>query len=140
LIPTAEASILSADTERSPMDHARAQDWLDRYVAAWRSNDADLITPLFAADVTYRFYPHGDPVVGRDAVVASWLDDPDDPESWDAHYAPYAVDGNRVVATGESRYFAHDDQAERVYHNCYLIEFDDDGRCRAFTEYYVKVP
>ena len=55
------------------MDVAGAQEWLARYVAAWSSYDRDEIAALFSEDVTYRYHPYDDGVVGRDAVVASWL-------------------------------------------------------------------
>ena len=84
------------------------QRWLDGYVDAWRSNDPEAIGALFAPDATYRFQPYGDPVVGREAIVANWLEDPDEPGSWQARYEPYAVDGDRAVAIGESRYVQPD--------------------------------
>ena len=59
------------------MDHAAAQEWLDRYIAAWLSYDPEAIAGLFTEDVVYRYHPTGDPVVGREAVVAAWLGDPD---------------------------------------------------------------
>ena len=55
------------------MDHAAAQEWLDRYIAAWESYDPDAIAGLFSEDVVYRYHPYDEPIVGRDAVVASWL-------------------------------------------------------------------
>ena len=27
-----------------------------------------------------------------------------------------------------------------VFHNCFVMRFDGDGRCREFTEYYVHQP
>jgi len=122
------------------MNQAEAQDWLDRYVGAWRSNDPDEIGTLFRNDVAYRYYPYSQPLEGRDAVVRSWLGDPDEPGTWEAHYTPYAIDGHKVVATGVSRYFAHDGQPEKIYDNCFLIEFDSNNRCRTFTEFFVKQP
>ena len=131
------------------MDHAAAQDWLDRYVAAWESYDPDAIADLFSEDVAYRYYPHGEPVVGRDAVVASWLgegeaDDAstrDDPGTYAATYSPVAVDGDVVVATGTSSYRDQPDgPVVRVYDNCFVMRFDGAGRCREFTEYYTKRP
>ena len=69
---------------------------------------------LFSADVAYRYHPYDEPVAGRDAVVASWLGENDArsgdastrdaPGTYDAHYAPVAVDGDTVVATGRSTY------------------------------------
>ena len=52
-----------------------------------------------------------------------------------------AVDGDTVVATGTSSYR---DEAGgpvvRTYDNCFVIRFDDEGRCCDFTEYYIRRP
>ncbi len=131
------------------MDHHSAQQWLDRYVAAWLSYDADAIGALFSDDVRYRYHPDGDPVVGREAVVASWLGNPatpdastrDEPGTYEASYAPVAVDGEVVVATGSSTYYtAPGGPVERVFDNCFVMRFDAGGRCRDFTEYYNQRP
>jgi ketosteroid isomerase-like protein len=122
------------------MTHDEVQRWLDRYIAAWRANDASAIEPLFAEDAVYGYRPwdsEAHTVRGRDAIVASWLEEPDAPDSWDAGYAPWAVEGNRAVAVGWSRYQATGDEPERTYHNAYLIEFDDEGRCASFHEFYM---
>jgi ketosteroid isomerase-like protein len=121
------------------MTHEDVQRWLDAYIAAWRSNDADEIRALFGADAVYSYRPWDSEehtVRGRDAIVASWLEDSDDPELWDAEYQPYVVEGNRAVAVGWSRYAASGDEPERLYHNAYLLEFDDEGRCSSFHEFY----
>lgn len=131
------------------MDRQTAQKWLDRYVDAWLSYDPSDIAALFAEDVAYRYHPSGEPVVGRDAVVASWLgegesDDAstrDEPGTYEAHYAPLAIDGENVVATGTSRYRERPDgPVVRTYDNCFVMRFDGEGRCREFTEYYVRRP
>lgn len=131
------------------MDHQSAQQWLDRYVAAWLTYDADAIGSLFSEDIAYRYHPHDEPVVGRTAVVASWLGEGNDggastrdaPGTYDAAYAPVAVDGDVVVATGRSSY--RDEPGgpvTRAYANCFVMRFDGEGRCREFTEYYAKQP
>jgi ketosteroid isomerase-like protein len=129
------------------VNRADAQDWLDRYVAAWLSYDAGDIGALFADDVKYRYHPSDDPVVGRGAVVAAWLGDTDAdgtstrdaPGTYSAHYSPVAIDGDVVVATGTSTYRDQPDgPVVRVYDNCFVIRFDGQGRCREFTEYYNK--
>lgn len=122
------------------MTRTDVQAWLDRYIEAWRANRADLIEPLFSEDAVCRYRPYGGnerASFGRDAIVAAWLDEPDEPDSWEAQYAPYAVDEDRAVATGVSRYFAKDEEPERVYHNVFLLRFDPDGRCSDFTEYWM---
>lgn len=129
------------------MDHAGARDWLDRYVAAWLSYDRNDIGALFTEDVAYRYHPSDQPIVGREAVVASWLgesgeDDAstrDKPGTYAATYAPVAVDGDVVVATGTTTYRdAPDGPVTKVYDNCFVIQFDPTGQCREFTEYYVE--
>ncbi|MEO8511739.1 MAG: nuclear transport factor 2 family protein [Chloroflexota bacterium] len=122
------------------MNRTNVQAWLDRYIESWRANRAELIEPLFSEDAVCRYRPYaGDDQAsnGRDAIVAAWLEEPDEPGSWEAQYAPYAVDEDRAVATGTSRYFATDDKPERVYHNVFLLRFDPDGRCSDFTEYWM---
>ena len=131
------------------MDRDAVQAWLDRYVAAWKSYDPDAITALFSDDVAYRYHPSDEPIVGRDAVVASWLEESesgnasshDAPGTYDASYAPFAVDGDIVVATGSSSYReTPDGPVVRVYDNCFLMRFDDEGRCREFADVYMKRP
>lgn len=131
------------------MDHVRAQEWLDRYVAAWLSYDREEIGSLFAEDVTYRYHPFDDPIVGRAAVVASWLgeDATDDantrdaPGTYGATYVPVAVDGDVVVATGTSTYTkVPGGPVEVVHENCFVMRFDSAARCLDFTEFYLKRP
>jgi ketosteroid isomerase-like protein len=126
-----------------PIDRDLVQQWLDRYIEAWRANRPEPIAELFAEDAVYRYQPYADDAAairGRDAIVAAWLEEPDAPDAWEAKYEPFAVDGDRAVATGWSRYFATIEQQERVYHNCYLLRFDAEGRCAEFVEYFMQVP
>jgi len=131
------------------MDRAAAQDWLDRYVAAWLSYEPDAIAALFSEDVAYRYHPYDEPIVGRAAVVASWLGEPDpdgassrdEPGTYDASYAPAAIDGDVVVATGTTTYReSPSGPVTKVYENCFVMRFDSAGRCREFTEYYIRRP
>ena len=128
------------------MDHEQAQDWLDRYVAAWLAYEPAEIAGLFSEDVAYRYHPYDDPVIGRDAVVASWIGEGgaegastrDAPGTYEAAYSPVAVDGDVVVATGTSRYRDEPDgPVAKVFHNCFVLRFDA-GRCAEFTEYYMR--
>jgi hypothetical protein len=121
------------------MDHAGFQSWLDRYIDAWRSLDAQAVGDLFSENARYRYHPWDDPLLGRAAIVADWLGpDRDAPGSWDAEYRALAVDGHLGIAVGESRYRNEDLSAvERTYHNVFLCRFDGDGRCEDFVEYFM---
>jgi SnoaL-like domain len=122
------------------MNRSDVQAWLDRYVQAWRANQPEPIAALFSDEATYRYRPYGGDeagAIGRAAIVEAWLEQPDEPDSWEAAYEVFAVDGDRAVATGFSRYLARNGKPERTYHNAYLLRFAPDGRCAEFTEYYM---
>ena len=131
------------------MDTAAVTAWLDAYVAAWKSYDPEQIGALFSGDVRYRFHPYDEPVEGRDAVVESWLGEGehegapgrDEDGTYDASYRPIAVDGDVAVAIGSSTYTrGPGGPIGEVYDNCFVIRFDGDGRCREFTEWFMKRP
>lgn len=131
------------------MNRADAQAWLDRYVAAWLSYDVNDIAALFTEDVVYRYHPYDDPLVGREAVVASWLGESDSkdastrdaPGTYAARYEPVALDGDVVVATGTSSYREQPEgPVVRIYDNCFVMRFAGERRCTEFTEYYLRRP
>ncbi len=130
------------------MTHDDVRAWLDRYIAAWTSYDAGAIGELFTDDAIYRYHPSDEGFLGRAAIVRAWLDPDGDastrdvPGTWDAHYIPFAVEGDRAVAVGWSRYYTDTSKSEieDVWDNVYLLEFGPDGRCRSFTESYVQRP
>ena len=112
------------------------QAWLDAYLAAWRSYDEAAIIRLFTPDATYAYHPYDEPLRGADAIAAAWLEDRDEPGSWEAAYAPSLIEGRRAIATGETRYR----EGSGVFSNLFELEFDDDGRCSRFVEWFVAHP
>jgi ketosteroid isomerase-like protein len=131
------------------MTRADVDRWLERYVAAWKSYDRAAIGDLFADDVEYRYHPYDQPIRGREAVVASWLGESDapgastrdEPNTYDASYRTVAVEGDIAVAVGTSSYADEPGgPSARIFDNCYVIAFDDAGRCRSFTEWYMQRP
>jgi hypothetical protein len=121
------------------MDRQGFQGWLDRYVEAWKTYDSGKIAALFSDDVQYRYHPQDEPVVGRDAVVKDWLENPDEKGTYDAKYEPVAIDGDVHVATGWSRYLDGPGGAPRdEYCNVYICRFNDAGECTEFTEYWIQ--
>ncbi|MEX1170143.1 MAG: nuclear transport factor 2 family protein [Chloroflexota bacterium] len=121
------------------MDRDAFHAWLVRYVDAWRLNDPVAIGDLFSQDVRYAFDPFGEAVVGRPAVVAAWLTDPDEPDTWEADYEVLAVDGDTFVAHGRTRYLTDDGgDIDREFANVFVCRFDDDGRCNEFTEWFMR--
>jgi hypothetical protein len=122
------------------MTHDDVQDWLDRYVEAWRTYDPERIGDLFSADAEYRYQPWEEPLRGRQAIVDDWRANQDAPGSWQAAYEPLVVVGDLAVTIGTTRYFGRQNYVERLYHNLWVIRFDSEGRAREFIEWYMKEP
>lgn len=131
------------------MTREQVQRWLDSYLKAWKSYDQTSIEALFSPDVSYRYHPYDEPIVGREAVVASWLGEGeyegassrDAPGTYNDSYHPVAVDGDIAVAVGTSTYTdSPGGPVKAVYHNCWVLRFDAEARCCEFTEWYMKRP
>jgi hypothetical protein len=114
---------------------ASVQAWLDAYVDAWRSYDRDAIASLFSEYATYSYHPYDEPVRGGEEIVAAWLDEPDEPGSWEASYRPLLIEDDRAVATGETRY-----SDGETFSNLWVMRFDGDGRCSEFVEWFMQQP
>jgi SnoaL-like domain len=113
----------------------QVQAWLLAYVDAWRTYEASAIGELFSADASYAYHPYDEPERGREAIVASWLAEPDEARSWEASYAPLLVDGDRAVAAGETLY-----TDGRRFSNLFVLRFDAEGRCAEFVEWFLEHP
>ncbi len=121
------------------MDRQGFQNWLDRYVEAWKSYDPDTIASLWSEDAEYRYHPQDEPLMGRQAIVDNWLEEKDDPGTYDARYEVLAIDGDTHVAQGWSRYFdGPGGQPNDEYHNIYVVQFNDRGEATSFTEYWIQ--
>ena len=122
-----------------PLTKETVAAWLASYVRAWETYDPDTIGDLFGEDATYAYHPFEEPVRGRLAIVASWLENKDAPGTYEGRYEPVAIEGDLAVANGRSRYFKDASKAEpvREYDNLFLIRFDDQGRCRSIREWYM---
>jgi hypothetical protein len=123
------------------VDRATVAAWLDAYVHAWKTYDPDMIGDLFSDDALYAFHPWDLPIRGRKAIVAAWLENPDTPGTYDAHYEPIAIDGDLAVTNGRSHYFEPDGSTlQREFDNLFVLRFDADGRCAEFREWFMEVP
>ena len=122
-----------------PLTKDRVAAWLAAYVRAWETYDPDAIGDLFSEDATYAYHPFEEPVRGRLAIVASWLENKDAQGTYEGRYEPVAIEGDLAVAHGRSRYFKDATKAELIheYDNLFLIRFDDQGLCRSIQEWYM---
>jgi hypothetical protein len=123
------------------IDTATLQQWLNSYVEAWRSNDPEQIGSLFSEDARYAWSPFDEePAHGRDAIVEAWLNEPDDPDTWECSYEPLAITGDLGVARGWTRYRRVGSKPAREYANVFVMRFDSANLCSEFTEWYMERP
>jgi uncharacterized protein (TIGR02246 family) len=122
------------------VDEQAVAAWLDRYSQAWATYDPEKIGALFSEDAVYAYNPFDEPVRGREAIVASWLEDPDEQGAYDSSYRPVLVAGDQAVARGYSRYLNTNGTVADEYDNLFLLRFDADGRCAEFREWYMQKP
>ena len=120
------------------MNRESLQAWLDKYVEAWRTYEPSQIKDLFSEDALYFYSPFDDPVRGREAIVSAWLAEPDPAGSWEAHYAPVAVEGNVGIAQGRTHYPPRGGGVERKFDNIFVMHFDEAGRCARFTAWFMQ--
>lgn len=112
------------------------QAWMEAYERAWNSNDPAEIGALFADDARYLTAPFDEPRAGREAIVAGWLEDRDEPGDFAFEWQPLLETPELTVVTGTTTYVA----PPRAYSNLWLIRFGPDGRCREFVEWYMLQP
>jgi len=118
------------------MDRTDFERWVQGYERAWSSNDPADIGALFTDDAMYRFRPEDEPLRGRDAIVAQWIQNKDEPDDYAYKLVDVlAVDGDVGFVYGITDYFT---DPRRTYSNLWVIRLADDGRCADFTEWYMK--
>ncbi len=121
------------------INEASVSQWLDSYVSAWKSYDAQEIGRLFSQGALYYYGPYSDPLRGREAIAADWIKNRDEPGTYDAHYQPLAIQGDLAVANGRSLYYEKGTSTiAREFDNIFLIRFNDAGECTEFREWYMQ--
>jgi hypothetical protein len=122
------------------MTRAEFEHWLERYRAAWTTDDPQQIGALFTEEATYSPWPFSKPWEGREAIVAKWIERGDSKDPWRFESELVAVEGDTGVVKGLTTYPAHDDEAEDAYSNIWVIRLEPDGRARSFAEWWIQRP
>lgn len=108
--------------------------WMDGYIRAWMSNHVEEIADLFTEDAVYDPQTSGERWEGRDAIIAGWQDEGDEPGTWAFEWEPLVETPVVSVITGRTVY---SDDEPRTYRNLWTIRLDPDGRCHEFTEWWI---
>ena len=116
------------------VDRGDARRWVERYVEAWASNDADDIRALFTEDATYLTAPYREPWRGWDAIVEGWLDRKDEPGTCSFRSEVLGTDEDLAFVRGWTVY----DDEEYPTSNLWVIRLAGDGRASEFVEWWME--
>jgi len=109
--------------------------WVDAYRDAWETNDPDAVAALFTADGVYKVEPWWIQN-GREEIVTGWLEHADKPGDTEFHWWHVARDGDLWILEARTRYHS----LGKDYANLWLVELDDEGRARGFSEWWKQFP
>lgn len=112
---------------------ADVEKWLEKYVAAWKSNSPRQIAALFTEDAYYSTGPFDEPWIGQHAIIDGWLALGDQPSDWTFEYKVLAADGDLGMMEGTTVY-----KSAGTFSNIWLMRFAPDGRCKDFREWFVR--
>ena len=108
--------------------------WVQRYVAAWDSNNPDDIGGLFTDDAEYFTAPFRAPWRGRNGIVQGWLHRKDEPGDHEFRHEVIAIADDLGFVRGWTRYAGQDPPS---YSNLWLIRLTADGQASSFTEWWM---
>ncbi|MFI5931564.1 nuclear transport factor 2 family protein [Actinoplanes sp. NPDC051494] len=111
--------------------------WVGNYRAAWESNDPEVIGGLFAEDAAYFSAPYAKPWLGRDTIVAKWIERRDEPGSTTFDWHPVIVTEELAVIEARTAYSAPE---VRAFRNMWVLRLDGSGQARQFTEWWMPEP
>ncbi len=123
----------------SGVKHTQAvSEWVEGYLEACRTYEPDAILALFTQDARYSTSPFDPPVLGHEAIVDYWLEDP--PEPFTCDWSIVAADNEVAVVDARYQYLDAAGDVDRVYADIWFVSLDPDGRCRDFREHFMLWP
>jgi hypothetical protein len=112
-----------------------ATSWMEKYIAAWASNEPDDIRALFTEEAVYATRPQDkDPWRGREQIVDRWLTARDDADEWTFDWTLLGTDGGLAFVQGYTHYLGD----RPSYDNLWAIRLEPDGRASEFTEWFME--
>jgi SnoaL-like domain len=115
------------------VSRAHVTEWLDGYERAWRTPGTDTLGELFTDDATYCQGPYKEPKSGLAEIAQMWDGEREGPdEAFAMQSEILAVEGETAVARVA---VAYGDPVIQEYRDIWVMQFAEDGRCRAFEEW-----
>lgn len=114
--------------------------WLEAYGRASAEDDPQASAELFARNAKYYETPFDEPMVGRDAIYKYWEMGTKSFKDKESTYEILSMKGNLGIARWVSK-FTDIKSGKRLVLDCiFLVEFDNNGRCSTFREWWHLKP
>ena len=107
----------------------QVEDWVGRYLTAWRSNDPKDIAAVFASDADAHELPYETDSEGLSEIVAVWQERStwDGTSEWTFDWQEVAINRDTFVITGIGHYPALGD-----FSNLWVVTLNEDGKASTF--------
>jgi len=119
-----------------PLTLEAFQAWMKSYGKASRENDARASADLFSLDAKYYETPFAEPIIGRQAIFQYWNDGAQKLRDKQSIFEILAVNDNLGIAHWQSKFTAIESEKRFVLDCLFIVDFDDEGLCRTFREWW----
>lgn len=110
--------------------------WLKAYGKAWQEKDIEAFVALFSEDAHYYWSPFEEPKVGHEEIAESVKSAVSIQEDIHFHYAILTASGFPAVAHYRTNLIRTTHGRKVTIDGIMTVEFDDDGLCRVFREWW----
>lgn len=113
--------------------------WLEAYGCAWMARDAQAAANLFTEDGTYQVTPFVEPMRGRSAILDYWVQVTGTERDVQFGYEILDVTEVAGIARWWASFLIVPQGLQTKLDGIFLINLDDDGRCKALREWWHKL-
>jgi len=112
------------------------EQWMEAYGKASKENDASASSKLFAPGAKYYETPFDEPMIGRDAIYQYWNQGAQRFKDKESSYEIISLKDQLGIARWQSQFTAIN-SGKRLRLDClFLVEFDENGLCSVFREWW----
>jgi len=110
--------------------------WLEAYSSASAEDDPQASAELFTRNAKYYETPFDEPMIGHNAIRKYWEIGAQVFNNKECTYEIFSVKDNLGIARWQSK-FTDNRSGKRFALDClFLVEFDDNDKCRLFREWW----
>jgi hypothetical protein len=110
--------------------------WLEMYGKASQENDAQASADLFSLNARYYETPFDEPMIGRKAIYEYWNKGAQTLKDKESAFEILSVKDSLGIARWQSKFTVIESDKRFALDCLFVIEFNDDGLCQTFREWW----